>query len=96
MHLTIFIKNTLTVAFMLKIIKATLQEIVDRQDVGINVGINAATREEKCPVFTKSPQTFFPDSVTMIVYSQLSRPVRLVSEAGMVDCQILKGGHMHQ
>ena len=42
-------------------------------------------------VFTKSPQTFSPDSVTMIVYSQLSRPIRLVFEAGMVGLSDVKG-----
>ena len=42
-------------------------------------------------VFTKSPQTFYPDSVTMIVYSQVSRPERLVFEAGMVGLSDVEG-----
>ena len=48
-------------------------------------------RTARYSVFTKSPQTFCPDSVTMIVDSQLSRPVRLVSETGMVGLSDVEG-----
>ena len=48
-------------------------------------------RTARYSVFTKSPQTFCPDSVTMIVDSQLPLPVRLVSEAGMVGLSDVEG-----
>ena len=42
-------------------------------------------------MFTKSPQTFSPDSVTMIVYSQVSRSVRLFYETGIVGLSDIEG-----
>ena len=47
--------------------------------------------ESQVRVFTKSPQTFYPDSVTMIMYSQVPRPVRLVFETGMVGLSDVEG-----
>ena len=70
---------------MLKIIKDALQEIVDRQDVGINVGINADTIEDMILVLLKQDSKLTAKTLAStlnVSQRQVERIIKLLKESG--------------